>query len=146
MSSPLTDPVNAQTVWGAIITAFGVIVGSVILIIVKRTKPAVGTVDMWKQINSQNATITSQNSDISGLQTAVAKLQQQRLDDRETQLNVNRVMGDGFDALSGYVRRTTAAGRKPEFSDDEREKIERARALRDSDDLWPTASKGSSPS
>lgn len=117
------------------------VIGILGLIIARMVRRPVSQVDLWAQINKQNDQITV-------LQNRLSTIESQRTSDRNQQLNINRVMGDGFDALSGYVRRTTAVGRRPDFTDDERDKIEKARALRDSDELWPTASnlKGASPS
>lgn len=132
----LTSAIQQSTtdfgiIWAAIITAIGVVIGGIILIIVKRVRPIVGVTDMWKQINTQNEQIAEQNGTIVELQKAVNTLQQEAFTFRQTQLSINRNLGEGFDALYGYVLRTTTSGSTPDFTPDESRKVNSARALRE---------------
>lgn len=139
----LTSAIQQSTtdfgiIWAAIITAIGVVIGGIILIIVKRVRPIVGVKDMWEQINTQNDQISKQNDKIVGqnstiveLQKAVNTLQQEAFTFRQTQLGINRNLGEGFDALYGYVLRTTTSGTTPDFTPDESRKVNSARALRE---------------
>lgn len=114
-------------IWAAIITAIGATIGGVALIIVKRVRPAVGVTDMWNQINTQNVQIGEQNRTIVELQRAVNELQEESITFRQGQQS----LGEGFDALYGYVMRTTASGEVPAFTKDEARRINKARALRE---------------
>lgn len=141
MMTMIFTAVSAQTdqglIWAAIIGAIGVVVAGVLLIVVKRVKPAVGVTDMWKQINTQNEEIRNQNKTIGELQSAVNTLQEQAVTTlreqaifRDTQFRINQNLGDGFDALYGYVLRTTTSGTEPSFTPEESSRINKARATR----------------
>jgi len=121
---------NFGVIVAAIIGAIGVVVAGLILIIVKKVKPAVGVKDMWEQINTQNRQISNQNNTILQLQNAVNELQKDAVTFRENQMGINHNLGEGFDALYGYVLRTTDTGSVPTFTPGEAYKINRARALR----------------
>jgi len=106
------------------------IIGAIALIIVRRTRGPVAIQDLWAE-NRQLRT------DMTSLEAKVDKL----IASKETQLTVNRIMSEGFDALSGYVERITERGKKPTYTQTEHMAIERARALRSDDDLWTTINK-----
>lgn len=116
--------VPAATIIVAIVSAIG-------LIIVRKTRGPVTIQDLWKE-----------NRDLRTDLTAMEKKVDRLFQTQRTQFTINRIMGEGFDALSSYVERTTAAGTKPKFTSLEHEAIVRARALRSEDTSWDTLQRG----
>jgi hypothetical protein len=102
------------------------IIGGVVALIVRVTRTPVQIQDLW----AENRKL---REDHTALEGKVERL----ILSRETQLNINRIMGEGFDALSNYVEREAEiAGRMPRFTQREHEAIDKARALRADEDLW----------
>lgn len=118
-----------NTQWIALASPFVVAaISAAALVIVRRLKGPVTIQDLWAE-NRQLRT------DLDAVSQKVDRLVQ----GRETQLAVNRIMGEGFDALSAYVERDTdARDTKPVFTRAEHDAIARARALRDDDSVWIT--------
>lgn len=106
------------------------IIGAIALIVVRRTRGPVAIQDLWTENRQLRADMTT-------LEEKVDRL----IAGKETQLTVNRIMSEGFDALSGYVERITERGKKPSYTPTEHNAIERARALRSDDDIWSTINK-----
>lgn len=102
-------------------------IGAAALIIVRRTRGPVAIQDLW----AENRQL---RSDMTSLENKVDKL----IASKESQLTVNRIMSEGFDALSSYVERSTEPGKHPSYTYAEHTAIERARALRSDDELWNT--------
>ena len=112
------------TVGGAVVVA---VLTGIVTLVVRLARTPVEVRDLWAENRALRA-------DIEALSVKVDSL----IEDRETQLSVNRIMGEGFDALSNYVERESElAGRRPRFSHREHDAIERARALRDEDTKQP---------
>lgn len=112
------------TVGGAVIVA---VLTGVVTLIVRLTRAPVEVRDLWAENRALRADYEELNTKVDSL-----------IQDRETQLSVNRIMGEGFDALSNYVERESElAGRRPTFTPREHQAIERARALRDEDTKQP---------
>jgi hypothetical protein len=111
----------AATLLVGLITTLG-------LLVVRKLRGPVTVQDLWAENRQLRTDLDAVSQKVDGLVRY-----------RETQLTVNRIMGEGFDALSGYVERTSAeAGVKPEFTSAEHDAVERARALRSNDELWNT--------
>lgn len=106
-------------------------IGALGLIIVRRLRGPVTVQDLWAENRSLRDDLTE-----------VSRKVDQLVRNEQVQLGVNRIMGEGFDALSGYVERTSdEAGIKPAYTRAEHESIERARALRGDDAIWPTGNR-----
>jgi hypothetical protein len=100
------------------------VISAAALVIVRRIRGPVTIQDLW----GENRQL---RKDLDAISRKVDAL----LLSRETQLNINRVMGEGFDAQSALIERTgTATFLTPQ----EQSAIDKARALRDDDDLWNT--------
>jgi hypothetical protein len=117
----------------ALITA---LIGGAFLLIARRLKPPVTIQDVWKENRALRTDLMRAETRLDELAHKVERL----LRASETQLTVNRIMGEGFDALSGYVERTSG-GIKPAYTAEEHDAIERAKALRNDDAIWNTASR-----
>lgn len=117
----------------ALITA---LIGGAFLLIARRLKPPVTIQDVWKENRALRSDLALSDKRIDELAHKVDQL----VKASETQLTVNRIMGEGFDALSGYVERTSG-GIKPAYTVEEHDAIERAKALRNDDAIWNTASR-----
>lgn len=100
------------------------LIGALALIIVRRTRGPVEIPALWEENRKLRADLTELSQRVDGL-----------IASREDQLTVNRIMGEGFDALSNGVERMSV---QPTFTPPESEAISRARALRDDTDLWHT--------
>jgi hypothetical protein len=104
------------------------LISAAVLVIVKRTRGPVAIQDLWDENRQLRKDLDAVSRKVDGL-----------ISDRENQLTVNRIMGEGFDALSAVVERTTAeTGIAPAFTPQEHAAVERARALRSDDELWNT--------
>lgn len=111
------------TIIGGVIVAA---ISGVALIIVRITRGPVEVKDLWAENRSLRADLTTLEEKVDGL-----------LADREFQLNVNRVMGEGFDALSTAIERDAEInGTRPHFTKSEHDAIDRAKKLRIELDLW----------
>jgi hypothetical protein len=111
-------------------TLLSAIIGGVVLIIVRRSRGPVAIQDLWTENRLMRNEMTALAAKVDGL-----------IADRASQLTVNRIMGEGFDALSGYVERTTEQGMKPSYTPAEHTAIERARALRSDGAAWPSSAR-----
>jgi hypothetical protein len=125
VTAPPTVPLPGWVIPGASVIV--AIIGAIALIVVRRTRGPVAIQDLWTE-NRQLRT------DMTSLEAKVDKL----IASKETQLTVNRIMSEGFDALSGYVERTTEQGHQPSYTSSEALAIHRARTLRSDDELWST--------
>jgi hypothetical protein len=103
------------------------VIGALALMIVRLIRGPVAIQDLWTENRELRKDLKSLETKVDGL-----------IADRESQLTVNRIMGEGFDALSGYVERTTEHGMKPTYTLSEHMAIERARALRSDETAWTT--------
>lgn len=118
-------PTAFITFGGGVLVA---IIGGVVALIVRVTRTPIQIQDLW----AENSRLRDR---VDSLDRTVRRL----ISDRNSQLDINRIVGEGFDALSNYVEREAElAGRKPRFTSREHEAIERAKAIRNDDDLWAT--------
>ena len=99
----------------AIIAALGVVLARLI-------RGPVTVQDLWNENRQLRTDLTKVEGQVRGLMRA-----------NSTQLTVNRILGEGFDALSGAVERS---GLALSFTPAEHTAIDRARALRNDDELW----------
>lgn len=95
------------------------------LVIVRKVRGPVEIQDLWRENRQLRADLAETDAKVERL-----------LQSSQHQMTVNRVMGEGFDALSNYVERTSGAA--PAFTLQEREAVQRARALRSDDLKWAT--------
>lgn len=118
-------PTAWVTFGGGVVVA---IITGIVALIVRLTRTPIQIQDLW----AENAKLRDR---VDGLDGTVRRL----ISDRNQQIDINRIVGEGFDALSNYVEREAeAAGRSPRFTPREHEAIERAKAIRNDDDLWAT--------
>lgn len=110
------------------------VIGALALMIVRLIRGPVAIQDLWTENRELRKDLKSLETKVDGL-----------IADRESQLTVNRIMGEGFDALSGYVERTTEHGMKPTYTHAEHTAIERARALRSDETAWTTLNPTQTP-
>jgi hypothetical protein len=110
------------------------VIGALALMIVRLIRGPVAIQDLWTENRELRKDLKSLETKVDGL-----------IADRESQLTVNRIMGEGFDALSGYVERTTEHGMKPTYTHVEHMAIERARALRSDETAWTTLNPTQTP-
>lgn len=106
-------------------------IGAAALIIVRKVRGPVTIQDLWAENRTLRKDVTTLQAQVSGLIRAST-----------TQLSVNRVMGEGFDALHSAVDRSEV---HITYTRAERDAIARARALRDDDDLWNTLQRAMVP-
>lgn len=100
------------------------LIGALALVIVRKIRGPVAIQDLWDENRKLRADVDKLGEKVDGL-----------IESRETQLNVNRVMGEGFDALSHGIERLEV---KPSFTRTEHAAIERARAVRSDETIWLT--------
>ena len=100
------------------------LISAVALVIVRRIRGPVTIQDLW----GENRQL---RKDLDAISRKVDAL----LLSRETQLNINRTMGEGFDAQAALIERTRVADG---FTPQEATAVGRARAMREDDDLWNT--------
>ena len=107
------------------------VIGATALVIVRKIRGPVTIQDLWAENRQLREDLDAISSKVD---TLVAG--------RETQLTVNRIMGEGFDALSAYVERDSEErGTTPAFTRAEHNAIDRARALREDDSIWTTSTR-----
>jgi hypothetical protein len=108
------------------------VIGGAVVLIVRKVRGPVVIQDLW----AENRLL---RKDIGELELRLGLKIDALSMAHDAQLTVNRIMGDGFDALSSYVERTSVVTKaKPVFTEEEHRAIERARALRADDSAWPT--------
>ena len=113
---------------GPLVATVVALVGAAGLIIVRKVRGPVAIQDLWAENRKLREEMETLDQKVDRLFQA-----------SQMQLTVNRIMGDGFDALSNYVERDAAqSGRPPAFTKPEHTAIERARALRSDDTQWTT--------
>jgi len=116
------------TVIGSIVVA---LIGAGGIITVRRTRGPVTIQDVWGQLQL----VQEKNDKLT------ARVEQLEVDGRkkdekhDAQVRINRIMGDGFDALANAVERSQVA---IDFLPSEHQAIDHARSLRSDGDLWPT--------
>lgn len=106
-------------------TVLAAALGAVGLLVVRIVRGPVTIQDLWKENRQLRIDLAKTDAKVDRLMQSY-----------QHQMTVNRVMGEGFDALSNYVERTSGA--VPSFTWQEREAVERARALRSDDLKWAT--------
>ena len=100
------------------------LISATALVIVRRIRGPVTIQDLWGENRQLRKDLDAISRKVDGL-----------LLSRETQLNLNRTMGEGFDAQAALIERTRVADG---FTPQEVTAVERARAMRQDDDLWNT--------
>lgn len=100
------------------------LIGAVALLVVRRVRGPVTIQDLWKENRQLRTDLEKTDAKVEALMRS-----------QQTQITINRVMGEGFDALSGGVERMSV---KPTFTPVEHDAISRARALRQDDLIWAT--------
>lgn len=113
-------------------TVVAAALGAAALVIVRRMRGPVAIQDLWAENRSLRADLKGMND---RLQTTDAKVER-LMRSYQHQITVNQAMGEGFDALSNYVERTS--GSSPAFTQWEHDAVQRARALRSDDLIWAT--------
>lgn len=111
---------------GPSITVGVAVIGALALIIVRLTRQPVEVRDLWAENRALRA-------DLNDVEAKVGILMQER----GRQADVNRTVGEGFDATLSYIdRESEREGHPPRFTRSEREAIDRARALRNEVSDW----------
>lgn len=106
-------------------------IGAAAVVLVRLIRGPVTIQDLWKENRQLRADIAELSTKVNTLAAAQA-----------TQFAVNRIQGEGFDALLAAVERS---GVKLNFTPQERESIAKARALRADDELWNTLQRNIEP-
>jgi len=101
------------------------LVSAAALIIVRRVRGPVTIQDLW----AENRQLRKDLDVVSGKVDTL-------IEDRDEKHRVNRIIGEGFDALDNAVERAGVALR---FTRLEEQALDRARALRADDSVWNTA-------
>lgn len=106
-------------------------IGALALLLVRKLRGPVTIQDLWAENRSLRADLTTVQDQVNALITA-----------SNTQLAVNRTLGDGFDAMTAAVERSEV---DIHFTRAEQEAIDRARALRGDERRWDTLQRAGLP-